>query len=81
MELYLSDVEARRRAPTEYAAANGIYVSDTFQADGRNAGYWWRRSPVNNEDYRAGIITDVGAPAGIPPWAMAEDVACVPLSG
>lgn len=78
LELYFPDIEARRRAPTAYAEANGAYASDVFQADGRDTGFWWLRSPVNGEDYRAGAITNVGAPAGIPPWALAQDVGVCP---
>ena len=36
-------------AVTEYAKSRGAYVSDNYDLDGKEAGYWWLRSPgLNN---------------------------------
>ena len=41
---YFADEEARKCIPTDYAAAQGAWVSTDDQADGRNTGYWWLRT-------------------------------------
>lgn len=37
--------EARKCAPTEYAAARGVFTNSSYSADGRAACWWWLRSP------------------------------------
>ena len=45
-EQYLPHSEALAAAPTDYAIAQGAWVSEEFTADGRAAGWWWLRLPV-----------------------------------
>lgn len=44
-EMYFSSDEARICSPTDYAIANGVYWDQRFQANNRDAGQWWLRSP------------------------------------
>ena len=45
-----------RVAPTAYAKAQGAYANDSNKtADGEAAGWWWLRSPGNNQTYAADV--------------------------
>lgn len=58
VERYLrSDVD-RICAPTDYAMARGAKTSDAFYADGRNACWWWLRSPGMSTTYAAYVSTN-----------------------
>jgi len=59
-DLYFADLEARRCAPTDYAASRGVYAAPYFQADGRDTCYWWLRSSTPSHDYHAGAVANVG---------------------
>ena len=47
---YFSDKFDRRTAPTDYAIALGAYHVSRYQPFGRDAGWWWLRSPGKNQD-------------------------------
>lgn len=48
-----------RVAPTAYAMRNGAWTSDSYKtADGAVAGWWWLRSPGNNQYCAASVRLD-----------------------
>jgi len=49
-DLYLKKKENRMCAPTDYAAARGAWTSGDNRKDGREACWWWLRSPGRNQD-------------------------------
>ena len=50
--------EGRMCAPTDYAIANGAWVSSEYQADGRRAGPWWLRNPGYYQNSAAFVDED-----------------------
>jgi len=43
-------------APTAYAIKQGAYTSRSYKtADGTAAGWWWLRSPGDDQHYAAGV--------------------------
>lgn len=48
-----------RVAPTAYAIAQGAYTSSNYKtANGASAGWWWMRSPGNNQNSAASVLHD-----------------------
>ena len=62
---YFSSNNARRCAPTDWAAANGAYADNDYKADGRPAGWWWLRSPGSYYSNAAAISRIGGLGADI----------------
>ena len=57
-ERYFTTNAAWQCAPTAYAIAQGVYVSDSYTtADGAAACWWWLRSPGCNQDWAARVDT------------------------
>lgn len=52
---YFSSSETRKCAPTDYAIAQGAWVSDSVFTDERGVCWWWLRSPGENHHHAAGI--------------------------
>lgn len=55
-EKYFSSRDARMCAPTDYAIAQGAVTSENESTGGRATGWWWLRSPGNNQLNAAGVI-------------------------
>ena len=61
-EKYFSSDEARKCTPTAYAKAKGVYTSDEYKpARGKEACFWWLRTPGFNQLVAANVYND-GSP-------------------
>ena len=57
-EKYLPTFEDRRAAPTKYAMSRGAESNEKVKlADGRNAGWWWLRTPGMGERYVSIVLS------------------------
>ncbi len=54
-EKYFADEEARRCAATEYAVKQGVFTSESYIVDGKEACWWWLRSPGDRSAYAADV--------------------------
>ena len=55
---YFANNEARMCAATDYAIEQGAYTNSKYTVDGREACWWWLRSPGIKRDYAAIVISD-----------------------
>ena len=55
---YFANNEARMCAATDYAIEQGTYTNSKYTVDGREACWWWLRSPGIKRDYAAIVISD-----------------------
>jgi len=55
---YFAEAESRKCGPTEYAIQRGAWTSLEFNADGRQTGWWWLRSPGDRQSDAACIGRD-----------------------
>ena len=55
---YFKSDDARICAPTDYAIQQGAYTSDTTKVAGRNACWWWLRSPGSISCNAENVYTD-----------------------
>jgi hypothetical protein len=55
---FFSSDRARRCSATEYAKAQGAYTNRNFTSNGKNAGWWWLRSPGHNSKCAADVHYD-----------------------
>ena len=59
---YFKSKDARRCAPTDYAIKRGARTSDDSNVEGRNACWWWLRSPGYNSCHAAYVYADGSIP-------------------
>ena len=57
---YFESDDARRCAPTDYAIKRGVRTSDDFNVEGRNACWWWLRSP-GDYSHGAALVYTAGS--------------------
>ena len=57
-DLYFWSDEEMLCAPTDYAIANGAYLLDEYDVDGRPAVTWWLRSPGYFQNNAEGVFGD-----------------------
>ena len=55
---YFANNEARMCAATDYAIEQGAYTNSKYTVDGREACWWWLRSPGHNSGNAALVNTD-----------------------
>ena len=55
---YFDGDDAWRCAPTDYAIDQGAYSEDKFNVAGRACGWWWLRSPGNDQISAARVYPD-----------------------
>ena len=55
---YFSSDDERMCAATDYAKAQGAYISDDYTVGGKEACWWWLRSPGTLQDYAAYVGSD-----------------------
>lgn len=75
IEKYFNTDEERMCAPTEYAIANGAFITDLYSVDGKVTCGWWLRSPGDVSDSAAGI--DCDGWIGISGIDVSNDMGCV----
>ena len=52
---YFSSDEARKCAPTDYATAQGAYITDSYKTGGKATCWWWLRSPGHGSHFAANV--------------------------
>ena len=57
-KMHISGMEAKLRAPTDYAIANGAYANSMNQLEGRFTGPWWVRSLYPKDSYEVYAFDD-----------------------
>jgi len=60
-DLYLKSDSAWQCVPTNYAEAQGAYISSSHKIGDQNTGWWWLRSPGGNRN-RGALLLDYGGP-------------------
>ena len=69
--LYFSDSEARKCAPTDYAVAQGAYKAESYtisgrdKVDGKITCWWWLRTHSHNDNNYAYAVTSSGGVGGV----------------